>query len=729
MKNKNNKLSQFLNDHQNKFGKIFEIEMDLETNSSTKKTIKVVAPEMWSVNAVKIAATKYLRTSGLPAHQQENSVYQLVHRVVHAIIKQAKLKKILMSVFELKQFQYQLENLMINQAAAFNSPVWFNVGLFESYGMKASSEHFAWNEKNKKIEKVKNIYARPQCSACFIQSVDDQVESIFRLAANEARLFKYGSGSGSNFSRIRSRFEDIQSGGKSSGLISFLDVLDRGAGAIKSGGVSRRAAKMVIVDVDHPEIEDFIDWKMKEEKKAQVLIQAGYSSDIDGEAYRSVSGQNANLSVRVSDQFMKAVVNDGWICLKQRQNRKTFKKIKARELFERIAVAAWTCADPGIQFHDEINRWHTCSKTSQILASNPCSEYMFIDESACNLASINLIKMFDEHIGFDFDLFKQTIETLLFSQELLVDYASYPTQSIAENSHSYRPLGLGYANLGALMMRMGFSYDSEHARAYAAAITSLMMAFAVQTSAKMAKMFGPYKQFRKNRVSHLQVLKNHQKALKNVAWHLLPKEIESLTKSNWHLALQLADQFGQRNAQLTLIAPTGTIGLFMDCDTTGIEPEFQLNKNKKLHGGGQLELQNQSVISALNSLKIPSEKISEIMSYLDKNQNLTTCPLLTEQQQLVFSCAVGPKALSPLAHLKMMATVQPFLSGAISKTVNLPSTATVDDVKQVYLQAWKMKLKSVALYRDGSKFSQPLNPIKVNGEEIKNSNVICLDCG
>lgn len=714
-------LTPYLANHRRQHKKTFEVFLESE-----KKAIVVEAPDFWSVTAVQIAATKYFRRAGLVNSKKEHSVYQLIHRVVFAISNQALKQKKFKNKKELLNFQYKLEKILIEQQAAFNSPVWFNVGLFESYGMTAESEHYAWNEKSKTIEKVKNVFARPQCSACFIQSVDDQIESIFRLAAIEARLFKYGSGSGTNFSRLRSRFESIQSGGTSSGLISFLDVLDRGAGAIKSGGVSRRAAKMVIVDVDHPEILDFIQWKMNEEKKANILIQAGYSSALDGEAYRSISGQNANLSVRVSDQFMKAVEKDGWVYLTQRLNGKKIKKLKARELFDQIALAAWTCADPGIQFHDEINRWHTCAMTSEIKASNPCSEYMFIDESACNLASINLIKMWNRQDGFNFDLFQETIQTLLISQELLVDYASYPTRSIAENSHLFRPLGLGFANLGALVMRMGYSYDSNEARAFAAAISAMMMAYAVQTSANLAKQFGPYKEFKKNQGSHLRVLKNYHQAIKNIDWRLLPKDFEKLVKSNWQMAISLAQKYGQRNAQLTLIAPTGTIGLFMDCDTTGIEPEFQLQKNKKLHGGGDLILENQSVEAALQAMDVSPEKIPMILNYLNENKNLTTCPYLSERQQLVFSCAVGPRSLSPSAHLKMMAAVQPFLSGAISKTVNLPHSATVEDIKEVYLQAWKMKLKSVALYRDGSKFTQPLNVVT---SETRNPQVVCLDCG
>ena len=681
------------------------------------KNIK--SPSDWSQTAVDIAASKYFRKS----IKKENSIYQLVDRVCLGLASAVQQSKIFKTPKEIKNFIQDIKNALLNQQAAFNSPVWFNCGLSEAYNLKSKSQHYAWDTKKNKIVLISDAYKNPQCSACFIQSVDDNLESIFNLVQNEAKLFKYGSGSGTNFSNLRSKYEKLNSGGTSSGLISFLEVLDKSAGAVKSGGTTRRAAKMVCVDIDHPEILDFIEWKKNEERKAKKLIKAGYSSDLDGEAYRTVSGQNANNSVRISDRFMKAVEQNKMWELRERNSKKIVRKISASEIWQKICESAWECADPGVQFNDTINKMHTCSVTDQIYASNPCSEYMFLNDSACNLASIRLTKYLRSDGEFDINAFLETIKIFISAQEALVDYASYPTELIAQNSHDYRPLGLGFADLGSLLMQLGLAYDSDQGRAYAAALSALMTGRAYLESAHLAKKIKPFAGYKKNKSSMLKVISSHQKSLKNIDWKLLPAEFQIICEDIWCDVLIFGNKYGFRNAQVTVIAPTGTIGLVMDCDTTGIEPDYALIKNKKLSGGGSLKIVNQSVLIALKNLKYTDIEIKEIISEIETKNSVKNAKKLKSEHMKIFETATGDLPIRPDGHLLMMAAVQPFISGAISKTVNMPAESTIDDISKIYKMAWRLKLKSVAIYRDGSKFAQPLSG------SMKNEFPACTECG
>lgn len=696
----------------------------------------VEAPGEWSQLAVDIAASKYFRKLGVPGIKHEKSIKQLVDRIVNAIAGSAlKQGGYFATKKDADTFAKELKYILFSQRGAFNSPVWFNAGLWESYKINSPSEHFAWDEKKEKVFGTHNAYERPQCSACFIQSVDDSIEGIFDLAKTEAKLFKYGSGTGTNFSKLRSRYELTSAGGTSSGLLSFLDVLDKGAGAIKSGGTTRRAAKMVVVDIDHPEVLEFIDWKMREEHKAHMLIAAGLGAEFEGEAYKTVSGQNANNSVRVSDAFMKAVEQNKIWKLKARLSGETLKEIPAAEVWKKITHAAWVCADPGVQYHNTINKWHTCPETDTINASNPCSEYMFLDDSACNLSSINLVKFLNEDGSFDFESFIHTARTLFVAQEILVDYSSYPTEKIAQNAHDYRPLGLGYANLGSLLMRKGIPYDSDEGRAWAAGLTALISGVAYLTSAEMARAKGPFTGFKKNRTPMLKVMKMHEKALKNVKWSLLPQGLDQAVKNLWKGVVYNGIKHGYRNAQATVLAPTGTIGLLMDCDTTGIEPDFSLIKFKKLAGGGEVQIVNQAVPNALKTLNYSAEEIAAILKHIEDHNTVVGCPEIHNEDIAVFDCAtgvVGQRVLSAEGHVKMMAAVQPFISGAISKTVNLPNTATEEDISKIYFLAWKLGIKAVAIYRDGSKQSQPLNIHKPKGTNVgfvPNFTMKCPECG
>lgn len=696
----------------------------------------VVAPEAWSQLAVDIAASKYFRKQGVPGTQHENSVEQLVERVLLAIRGSAqKQGGYFKNKKDLDIFINELKFILYSQSGAFNSPVWFNAGLWESYKIDSPSEHFAWDFKKNKITATQNAYERPQCSACFIQSVDDSIEGIFDLLKTEAKLFKYGSGTGSNFSTLRSRYEMTSSGSSSSGLLSFLDVLDKGAGAIKSGGTTRRAAKMVVVNDDHPEILDFIDWKMREEEKAHLLIAAGLDGGFEGEAYKTVSGQNANNSVRISDKFMKALESKKTWKLLERRTQKVLTELPAEKLWSKLTHAAWKCADPGVQFHSTINKWHTCPETAEINASNPCSEYMFLDDSACNLSSINLVKFLNGDGSYNFEGFIHAARTLFVAQEILVDYSSYPTEKIAQNSHDYRPLGLGFANLGSLLMRQGIAYDSDEGRNWAAALTALLTGVAYMTSAEMARAKGAFKGFKKNRSAMLKVMKMHEKATKNISWEHLPGGLEKAIKNLWKGVIFNGEKYGFRNAQATVIAPTGTIGLLMDCDTTGIEPEFSLVKVKKLSGGGEVEIVNQAVPAALRALGYSPEVLQEIMDYVAANHTIIGCEALSPQDLAVFDCATaaeGQRALSPESHIKMMAAVQPFVSGAISKTVNLPHSATEKDIGNIYKLAWESGVKAVAVYRDGSKRSQPLNRSQNKATstiEHSDFTMKCPECG
>ncbi len=686
---------------------------------------KIKAPKAWSQTAVDIAASKYFRKSV----KKENSIYQLIDRICLGLHTALKKSGQFNSEKNIQNILSEIRFHLLNQSAAFNSPVWFNCGLSEAYGLKSQSLHFIWNSQKKQITETHDAYKNPQCSACFIQSVDDSLESIFNLVQVEAKLFKYGSGSGTNFTNLRSKFEKLNSGGTSSGLISFLEVLDKSAGAIKSGGTTRRAAKMVCVDLDHPEIIEFIEWKKNEERKAQKLISVGYSSDLDGEAYRTVSGQNANNSVRIPDRFMKALEKNKSWPLRERSTGKVIKTISSKELWKKICESAWECADPGVQFDDTINEMHTCSATDRIRASNPCSEYMFLDNSACNLASINLTKFLSsnsEVVEYDVNSFIQTVKIFIQAQEALVDYASYPTRQIALNSHDYRPLGLGYANLGSLLMQLGVAYDSEVGRAWAGALTALMTGQAYLESSYLAEKLKPFAGFSKNKKSMMKVISSHHKNLKSISWDLLPQEFEVICKDIWKDVLIRGQKYGFRNAQVTVIAPTGTIGLVMDCDTTGIEPDFSLIKYKNLSGGGSLKIVNQSVEKALKALKYSQQDQQEILNHIEKTRSILNSKLKHEHQK-IFETATGDLAISAEGHLKMMAAVQPFISGAISKTVNMPATATVEDISDIYKLAWKLKLKSVAIYRDGSKFAQPLSGS--NKSSNLGSTLKCTECG
>lgn len=683
-----------------------------------KKNVR--APAGWSNTAIDIAASKYIRKSV----KEEKSIEALVERVASGLKTAAKNSGLFKDQKEVNIFLEEIKFILYSQKAAFNSPVWFNLGLHESYGLKSKNQRFAFNYKTKKIISVTDAYLRPQTSACFIQSIEDSLESIFDLINSEAQLFKYGSGSGTNFSNLRSKNELLSSGGTSSGLVSFLEVFDKAAGAIKSGGTTRRAAKMVCLDLDHPEIFEFINWKWLEEKKALALIKSGYSAELDGEAYKSISGQNANNSVRVPDRFMKDLGLKKKFELRGRSDKKYRKSVQGDELWSEICNAAWHCADPGLQFHDTINRFHTCAASGLIKASNPCSEYVFLDDSACNLASINLTEFLDSEQNFKLDDFLHTVKMLFMAQECLVDHSSYPTEIIAKNSHDFRPLGLGFANLGSFFMRKALPYDSDEARTWGGFIAALMTGTAYSISAEMAKKIGPFSGFKKNQKSMIGVMKKHRQALKKMSWKYIPEELRIAAEESWNLAIKNGTSQGFRNAQATVIAPTGTIGLVMDCDTTGIEPDFSLIKSKKLSGGGEIKIVNRSVISSLEKLNYKADQINEIVNRLSETGSILNSPVRTEHHA-VFACATGDLALAKEAHLDMMAAVQPFISGAISKTVNLPNSASVEEVSQTYIQAWKLGLKSIAIYRDGSKFVQPLNA----GATKKSDAPHCVECG
>ena len=775
-------------------------------------------PSTWSQLATDIVISKYFRKAGLhgDAKQGERSVRQVVHRIAHTIRRAGEdFGGYFATKADADTFESELSFLMVNQVGAFNSPVWFNCGLWAEYGITGSGGNWAADLATGEMIETKNAYERPQCSACFIQAASDDLMSIYELVKSEARLFKYGSGTGSNFSAIRGRQEKLSGGGTSSGLMSFLEVLDRAAGATKSGGTTRRAAKMVCLDMDHPEIQDFINWKVREEKKALALIAAGYPNDFNGEAYHTVSGQNSNNSVRVSDDFMKAALAGGKWQTIMRTTGEVCETLDAKDLWGQIANAAWSCADPGVQYDSTINRWHTCPNSGKINASNPCSEYMFLDDTACNLSSVNLTKFLLEdgegNQSFDVEGYRHACRIFFIAQEILVDLSSYPTKDIAKNSHDYRPLGLGYANLGSLLMQMGVSYDSDEGRAIASSLTAIMCGKAYATSAEMASTKGAFNGFARNREPMLKVMGMHREAAYQINRDKCPTPLYKAACEDWDRAVQLGEQHGYRNAQATVLAPTGTIGLLMDCDTTGVEPDFALVKYKKLAGGGYFKIVNQSVPSALRKLGYSPAEVQEIVAYVTGTNTLLAAPnvnrktlkdrglvdadlakaenaligifeldqafapwVLGEEtydrlgiskearsargfsllQTLgftraqideagdhiigrmtiegapylkpshlpVFDCAnrcgkTGQRFLPAMSHVHMMAATQPFLSGAISKTVNLPNDATVAEVQDVYEEGWRLGLKAVALYRDGCKASQPLSTSSKEKEE------------
>ncbi|MCC7073190.1 MAG: vitamin B12-dependent ribonucleotide reductase [Deltaproteobacteria bacterium] len=646
-------------------------------------------PASWSQQATNIVANKYFRgTIGTP--ERETSVRQLVLRVVDTLTGWGRRRRYFATEADAEAFRDELAHLLITQKAAFNSPVWFNVG----------------------------VEPHPQCSACFINSVDDTMESILTLARTEGMLFKYGSGAGSNLSSIRSSRELLAGGGTASGPVSFMRGFDAFAGVIKSGGKTRRAAKMVILNAEHPDILEFVDSKMTEERKAWALIEAGYDGgfNVPGGAYDSVYFQNANHSVRVSDTFMKAVVEGKTYFTKAVKNGAPMDELQSTSVWKKMAEAAWLCGDPGVQFDSTINRWHTCKATAPINASNPCSEYMFLDDSACNLASFNLLKFRTAEGAFDVEAFRHAVQVLILAQEIIVDDSKYPTDRIAKNSHDYRPLGLGYANLGALLMASGLPYDSEDGRAAAAAITALLGGEAYAASAEVAKAKGPFAGYTKNRDAMLGVLQLHRGAAYDVDKAKVPepyRKVLDAARDAWSTACEVGEKHGFRNAQTTVLAPTGTIGFMMDCDTTGIEPDIALVKYKKLVGGGLMKIVNTTVPHALDALGYAAEDKAAILKFIEEHETIEGAPWLRAEHLAVFDCAFRPakgaRSIAPMGHVRMMAAAQPFLSGAISKTVNMPESSTVAEIEQIYLDAWKLGLKAIAIYRDNCKRSQPLS--------------------
>ncbi len=640
-------------------------------------------PSSWSQRATDIVASKYFRghvgTSG-----REKSVRQLISRIANTITDWGRKMEYFASATDAVTFNHELTHLMLHQMAAFNSPVQFNVGI----------------KKN------------PQCSACFINSVEDSMDSIMKLAKTEAMIFKGGSGSGVNLSRIRSSSEMLSVGGLASGPVSFMRGYDSFAGAIKSGGATRRAAKMVILNADHPDIKEYIWCKAAEEKKAQQLIELGYDDSIDGEAYRSVQFQNANNSVSVTDEFMNAVLRDDEWQTRKVTTDEVSGSYKAKEMLKWVADATWICGDPGLQFSSTINDWHTCPESGPISACNPCSEYVFLDNSACNLSSLNLMKFMKEDGQFDIEGFKQAVRIMILAQEIIVDNSSYPTAEITKNSHDYRTLGLGFANLGAFLMARGLPYDSDRARTVAAGITALMTGEAYLTSAEIAEKKGPFPGYEKNRLPMARVMHKHRDALSRLDSALVPLDILHGAIEAWDQAILKGTDSGYRNAQVTLLAPTGTIAFMMDCDTTGIEPEFSLVKTKKLVGGGTLKIINNTIPRALRRLGYSEEQIQEISKFVESEETIEGAPHLKAEHLPVFDCADrtahGTRAIHYLGHIKMCGAVQPFLSGAISKTINLPNEASAEDIMEAYVQGWRYGMKSVSIYRDGCKMVQPL---------------------
>ncbi|MDA0321634.1 MAG: vitamin B12-dependent ribonucleotide reductase [Verrucomicrobia bacterium] len=673
----------------------------------------VQVPQEWSALAGNIVASKYFY-GDIGGGERENSVGQLVHRVSRTIADWGHKDGYFASGDDAETFYQELCAICVGQYASFNSPVWFNVGLNQAYGTTSTdTAAHRWSRPDDKIIPAEDSYATPQVSACFIQSVSDSIESIMKLATSEALLFKYGSGSGTDLSAVRSARELLSGGGTASGPLSFMRVYDQVASVIKSGGKTRRAAKMQSLKVDHPDIMEFISCKRDEEKKAHALIAQGYDGSFCGDAYSSVMFQNANLSVRVSDAFMKSVLNDEPWSTREVCTGAVSETHKARQVMQTIAECAHACGDPGLQYDTTINRWHTCAATDRINASNPCSEYMFLDDSACNLASINLTRFLKEDGELETDRLRHVARLVFIAQEILVDNASYPTGPIALNSHRYRPLGLGYANLGALLMKLGLSYDSDKGRGTAAAITALLTGQAYLTSAEMAGVMGPFEGYAENRASMQNVIRMHHAAVSDIHAQSCPKALLSECRDIWSRVETEGEKTGFRNAQATVLAPTGTIAFMMDCDTTGVEPDIALVKYKQMAGGGLLKIVNASVPDGLRALGYPETHVDEIVTHIQEKDTIEGAPHLKPEHLPVFDCAFKPangeRFLPYSAHLKMMSAVQPYISGAISKTVNMPSDATADDIAQVYIEGWKMGLKAVAVYRDGSKGTQPLS--------------------
>ncbi len=645
-------------------------------------------PKFWSQTATNIVAQKYFR-GRMTSPERERSVKQMIGRVVTTIGRWGRDGGYFADEDEAATFEAELEAILVNQMAAFNSPVWFNVGFEE----------------------------KPQCSACFILSIDDSMESILDWIRREGVIFRGGSGSGVNLSKLRSSKEQLSKGGYASGPVSFMRGADASAGTIKSGGKTRRAAKMVVLDIDHPDVEEFIWCKAREERKARVLEQAGYDMTLDSADWASIQYQNANNSVRVSDAFMEAAEAGAEWNLTARTDGTVLDTRDARALLRQIAEAAWECADPGVQYDTTINSWHTLPNTSRINASNPCSEYMSIDDSACNLASINLMKFRREDGEFDVEAFEHACDTVFLAQEILVGYSSYPTPEIERNAKSYRQLGLGYANLGALLMARGLPYDSDEGRAYAAAITALMTGRAYRKSSEIAGRMGAFAGYRPNAAAMLGVIAKHRAAVGNIEdSDMVPPDLLGAARRAWDDALDLGEVSGFRNAQATVLAPTGTISFMMDCDTTGVEPDFSLVKSKKLVGGGEITIVNKTVPMALDRLGYAPREVDEIVAYIDERNTVVGAPYLKTEQYPIFDCAVGDRSIHYMGHVKMMGAVQPFISGAISKTVNLPEQTSVDEISKLLLDSWKLGVKAIAIYRDNCKVAQPLSGKSEKGE-------------
>ena len=766
---------------------------------------EVEVPKSWSQLATDIVVSKYFRKAGIPETDTEVSVRQVVTRVARTIREAGEeAGRYFASKKQADAFEDELTYLLVNQHAAFNSPVWFNCGLKHYHGIKGKAVgNWYWDKTEGCVTETPDAYSHPQLSACFIQKVEDDLLDIAGAVQREMRLFKFGSGTGTNFSNVRGEGEKLGGGGTSSGLMSFLEVLDKAAGATKSGGTTRRAAKMVILDMDHPEIENFINWKSREEEKAVMLIEKGLDADFNGEAYRTVSGQNSNNSVRITDEFMERVLNGGTWDTTARTTGEVLSTNSASGLMDQISRSAWRCADPGIQYDTTINRWHTCPNTDRINASNPCSEYMFLDDSACNLASINLVKYLEDDGSFDIEGYRHTIRVLTTAQEIIVGLASYPTKTIAENSHAFRPLGIGYANLGAMLMISGVPYDSDKGRAICSAVTGILTGGAYATSAELARCVGTFEGYTDNREPMMHVMNMHRDAAYAISETDCPEELLRAAREDWDAAVELGERHGYRNAQASVLAPTGTIGLLMDCDTTGIEPDFALVKFKKLAGGGYFKIMNKSIVPALQRLgytkdqitdirahilgtlslseaphvsrralmsmglndadiesieaylpgafdlssaisahvlgdeamarlKIPSDKyneagfsllhqlgfseeqLDEASAHVCGRMTIEGAPHIRDTDLAVFDCAnrcgsTGKRFIHYNGHIKMMAAAQPFISGAISKTINMPNEVSAEDIRQAYMESWRLGLKAVALYRDGCKKSQPLS--------------------
>jgi ribonucleoside-diphosphate reductase alpha chain len=665
----------------------------VQTNWKTGETVfeqrAVEFPDFWSVNASTIVTTKYFR-GAVGTDVREWSLRQLIDRVVLTYTKAGKEHGYFATDADAEVFEHEITWMLLHQVFSFNSPVWFNVG----------------------------TPSPQQVSACFILSVDDTMDSILNWYREEGMIFKGGSGAGLNLSRIRSSKELLSSGGTASGPVSFMRGADASAGTIKSGGATRRAAKMVVLDVDHPDIEEFVETKAREEDKIRALRDAGYDMDLGGKDITSVQYQNANNSVRVTDEFMRAVEAGGSFGLRARATGEVIETVDARGLFEKIAHAAWLCADPGIQYDDTINDWHTNPETGRITASNPCSEYMSLDNSSCNLASLNLLKFLKVDDTFDAVTFAKAVELIITAMDISICFADFPTESIGDTTRKYRQLGIGYANLGALLMASGLAYDSDAGRALAASITSLMTGTAYKRSAELAGVVGPYEGFARNAEAHARVMRKHAAANDAVRTHSsLDKDVQRLATKAWSDGIKIGEKNGWRNAQASVLAPTGTIGFMMDCDTTGIEPDFSLVKFKKLVGGGSMQIVNQTIPRALHKLGYTEETIEAIVEHIAEHGHIIDAPGLRPEHYDVFDCAMGARSIEAMGHVRMMAACQPFLSGAISKTVNLPETATVEEIEDVYLQGWKLGLKALAVYRDNCKVGQPLSDAKAKSAD------------